>query len=674
MIAADAFRTADAGSDYFETEIHYRALAERIVVAVQDARRFIVVTGDPPPDPSGLSASLNAVLVHQHPVTALFSAAELLHVRRGPLAARKGASDSQAAVSRPLLFIINNAARLADHQIEYIYEKSQSDDRHIVVLLGRSDFLACHDRCKFLLARDARIRCLRLHDLGRQEILQFLRHQVGSGEAGRAFTDDVVAAFWSQSRGDPRIVNGLARRLLDGLTNTADRPDLGVPPSPAPDPAREASGQAPLANIETPAAPAEASLSEPDAAAAPSYPAAGRPSADGQSAWRLRNTNTETAPVAVFPASSLQCELPTRAAWDRPTGPSPASPLNGSKDPRSDEATGTDARTAISLPAIQDAPGLVPAWPSSVPSLASPAARASLLPGWRHATILSWPILAAVLCLVGVGLVGTVVLHMRGHPTGPTQSDVVPSPSSSPEAASSTAPKPPGAALGTAEPEADPTSALPPPPTWPPPVDATTPPVTAPIPSPAASPAAPLLAPAEPEANATRAPLLPPTTSPPPVDAAIAPVDALTPPASPPEPPLAPAQPAADAIPAPLPPAPSPPPVDVATPPKTALTPGPTPTSPSPPVAALVVGLVERGDMLFSTGDMAAARLFYERAANVGDAQAALRLGESFDPNFLQAHARGVKGDPVTAISWYRRARELGSADAEILLKSLEGN
>jgi TPR repeat protein len=78
--------------------------------------------------------------------------------------------------------------------------------------------------------------------------------------------------------------------------------------------------------------------------------------------------------------------------------------------------------------------------------------------------------------------------------------------------------------------------------------------------------------------------------------------------------------------------------------------------------------------MLFSTGDMAGARLFYERAANVGDAQAALRLGESFDPNFLQAHARGVKGDLGTAISWYRRARELGSADAEILLKSLEGN
>jgi TPR repeat protein len=77
--------------------------------------------------------------------------------------------------------------------------------------------------------------------------------------------------------------------------------------------------------------------------------------------------------------------------------------------------------------------------------------------------------------------------------------------------------------------------------------------------------------------------------------------------------------------------------------------------------------------MLFSKGDLVAARLFYERAADAGEGQAALKLGETFDPVFLDlARLRGARGDATTALSWYRRARELGVAEAEILLKSLE--
>jgi Peptidase C39 family len=83
--------------------------------------------------------------------------------------------------------------------------------------------------------------------------------------------------------------------------------------------------------------------------------------------------------------------------------------------------------------------------------------------------------------------------------------------------------------------------------------------------------------------------------------------------------------------------------------------------------------LLARGDVLFSKGDIVAARLFYERAAYAGEGQAALRLGETFDPVFLdQARLRGARGDLSTALSWYRRARDLGVAEAEILLKTLE--
>jgi len=89
--------------------------------------------------------------------------------------------------------------------------------------------------------------------------------------------------------------------------------------------------------------------------------------------------------------------------------------------------------------------------------------------------------------------------------------------------------------------------------------------------------------------------------------------------------------------------------------------------------AADLAALLARGDMLFSKGDLVAARLFYERAADAGEGQAALRLGETFDPVFLdRARLRGARGDLSTARSWYRRASDLGVAEAEILLKSPE--
>jgi hypothetical protein len=91
--------------------------------------------------------------------------------------------------------------------------------------------------------------------------------------------------------------------------------------------------------------------------------------------------------------------------------------------------------------------------------------------------------------------------------------------------------------------------------------------------------------------------------------------------------------------------------------------------------AAEISSPLTRGDSLFGVGDVTSARLYYERPADAGDAQAALRLGESYDPSFLAwARLNGVRGDPVVATRWYRRARELGNPEAEILLKSLHAN
>lgn len=86
-----------------------------------------------------------------------------------------------------------------------------------------------------------------------------------------------------------------------------------------------------------------------------------------------------------------------------------------------------------------------------------------------------------------------------------------------------------------------------------------------------------------------------------------------------------------------------------------------------------VAGLVARGNAFFRAGDFASARLFYERAADAGDAQAALRAGATFDPTVLAgAGWRGMRGDPVQALRWYHRAAELGARNTESYVNRLQ--
>jgi hypothetical protein len=86
-----------------------------------------------------------------------------------------------------------------------------------------------------------------------------------------------------------------------------------------------------------------------------------------------------------------------------------------------------------------------------------------------------------------------------------------------------------------------------------------------------------------------------------------------------------------------------------------------------------IAALVTRGDAFLTAGDIVSARSFYERAANAGDGAAALRLGATYDPNFLgRAGVRGNPGDPAEAAAWYRRARDLGDAAAAKRLKNLD--
>ena len=128
----------------------------------------------------------------------------------------------------------------------------------------------------------------------------------------------------------------------------------------------------------------------------------------------------------------------------------------------------------------------------------------------------------------------------------------------------------------------------------------------------------------------------------------------------------APAEPVPAALPAPASPTPEAPPAVAAHAPK--IPPG------QPRLAAAeIAALLARGDSLLGVGDIASARLFYERATDAGDGRAALRLGATYDPGFVdRIQLLHVHGDAAQALSWYRRARELGETEAERWIQALE--
>jgi TPR repeat protein len=85
-----------------------------------------------------------------------------------------------------------------------------------------------------------------------------------------------------------------------------------------------------------------------------------------------------------------------------------------------------------------------------------------------------------------------------------------------------------------------------------------------------------------------------------------------------------------------------------------------------------MAGLIARGDALLSLGDVAAARLFYERAASGGSARAATSAGKTYDPLFLATiRASGVTPNRTLATAWYRRGMALGDSESTNRLAQL---
>ena len=86
-----------------------------------------------------------------------------------------------------------------------------------------------------------------------------------------------------------------------------------------------------------------------------------------------------------------------------------------------------------------------------------------------------------------------------------------------------------------------------------------------------------------------------------------------------------------------------------------------------------LAALLKRAKSLLAIGDITSARLLLERAADAQEAEAALMLAGTYDPQVLGSQdLRSVTPDPAAARLWYQKAAQLGSADARRRLGQLQ--
>jgi hypothetical protein len=83
--------------------------------------------------------------------------------------------------------------------------------------------------------------------------------------------------------------------------------------------------------------------------------------------------------------------------------------------------------------------------------------------------------------------------------------------------------------------------------------------------------------------------------------------------------------------------------------------------------------LMKRAKSLLASGDIPPARLLLERAADAQEPIAAFLLAQTYDPDVLRTRdARSITPDLESARTWYQKAAQLGSADAQRRLAQMQ--
>jgi hypothetical protein len=75
--------------------------------------------------------------------------------------------------------------------------------------------------------------------------------------------------------------------------------------------------------------------------------------------------------------------------------------------------------------------------------------------------------------------------------------------------------------------------------------------------------------------------------------------------------------------------------------------------------------LMKQGEQFIAAGDVVTARIVFQRAAEAGDANAAIALGATYDPTVLaKLGVAGLGSNVEKARTWYQKAESLGSMEA----------
>jgi hypothetical protein len=180
----------EAAGDYVDSETHYRSVAQRIVAALRGAGPFVLVTGDPPPSPQLLSQALARSTASSHAVINLHCEPELTleAVRRAAaVVTRLPASSDPEPRAEPLqpaapLFIFDDFDQLSDPQIEEICGAAHDGERPVAagVLLAGPGFLSRLEGPALQFLRGSLAGGFRFQEVGHDESLDFLRHQVAN--------------------------------------------------------------------------------------------------------------------------------------------------------------------------------------------------------------------------------------------------------------------------------------------------------------------------------------------------------------------------------------------------------------------------------------------------------------------------------------------------------------
>jgi hypothetical protein len=506
------------------------------------------------------------------------------------------------------VFILGDADRLSDLQIKDFLEAAQSAPPELqgpeaAVLLARPAFLDRFERPLLHDLKDGVAAHLNVQHLDGDEVEAFIRHQLRTDKQAVLFTAQRVALIAVTSGGDPAAVNRLARRMLEIEPDASTGRWKAKQSRPA-GPLDERSGAEPHAS----------GVGEEIAKAQTKRPRYG-------AVLGLASVAIGVVALWLIISTIGSHQLDALVGFVRNRMSPSVDIINAVSVEDSD-------RTATALlPAITET-GASPdalTGPSQV-AHTSPSAAAPTSPS------------------AAVPMSPSVVTHTSPSPAAPTSPSAAaptsPSPAT-PTSPSPAAPTGPSQVAPTSPTAVAHTSSSPAAPASPSPVAPTSPSAAAPTgPSPVA-PAGP-----SPVAPTSPSPIAPTSPSPGIAAERDAAAERTTPAATP--------RPAAPATSLVQPPSSEPPPSPSSAPPKPA----------GPRLSSETAALVARGDAFLGAGDVTSARAFFERAADAGDSEAAMRMAVTFDQAFLdRVGLRGLRGDPERASLWYQRARDLNAVE-----------